>query len=65
MSASLVGSEMCIRDRIRAPQAPHEARRVRRPPLESGAPNCCRPRAAERVVWPDGRAVTASSRVGF
>eukprot|EP00969_Alexandrium_andersonii_P015740 688286-Alexandrium_andersonii.AAC.1 len=34
MSASLVGSEMCIRDRCRAPGAPHFAQRTRRPELQ-------------------------------
>eukprot|EP00969_Alexandrium_andersonii_P348305 15401596-Alexandrium_andersonii.AAC.1 len=28
MSASLVGSEMCIRDRVQAREAPREARRL-------------------------------------
>eukprot|EP00969_Alexandrium_andersonii_P099802 4402920-Alexandrium_andersonii.AAC.1 len=48
---------------IRAPRAPCEAQRLWRPPLESGAPNFCRLRAAERAVWPVGRAET--SWVGF
>eukprot|EP00969_Alexandrium_andersonii_P276448 12219036-Alexandrium_andersonii.AAC.1 len=47
---------------IRAPVTPREAQG---PPLDSGAPNFCRFRAAERAVWPFGRAGTASSRVGF
>eukprot|EP00969_Alexandrium_andersonii_P174643 7721938-Alexandrium_andersonii.AAC.1 len=49
---------------IRAPQAPREARRLRHPPLESGAPNFRRLRAAERAVWPVGGAGAASSRAG-
>eukprot|EP00969_Alexandrium_andersonii_P210360 9292576-Alexandrium_andersonii.AAC.1 len=57
MSASLVGSEMCIRDRC-------EARRLRRPPLESRASNFGRLRAAEKAVWPVGRAGTATSQAG-
>eukprot|EP00969_Alexandrium_andersonii_P160907 7111051-Alexandrium_andersonii.AAC.1 len=50
---------------IRAPEAPREARRLRRPPLESGAANFCRLRAAARAVWPVGRAGTVASRAGF
>eukprot|EP00969_Alexandrium_andersonii_P322204 14236646-Alexandrium_andersonii.AAC.1 len=42
---------------IRAPEGPREARHLRRPPLESGAPKCRRLRAAERAVWPVGRPV--------
>eukprot|EP00969_Alexandrium_andersonii_P297607 13153748-Alexandrium_andersonii.AAC.1 len=34
---------------IRAPEAPREARRLRCPPLKSGAPNFCRFRAAKRA----------------
>eukprot|EP00969_Alexandrium_andersonii_P015634 683790-Alexandrium_andersonii.AAC.1 len=67
MSASLVGSEMCIRDRCRSERwrrPPCEARRLRRSPLKSGASNFCRFRSAERAVWPIGRAGTASSRAG-
>eukprot|EP00969_Alexandrium_andersonii_P176277 7794868-Alexandrium_andersonii.AAC.1 len=45
---------------IRAPEVPREAR----PPLESWAPDFCRFRAAERAIWPVGRAETASSRAG-
>eukprot|EP00969_Alexandrium_andersonii_P284165 12563415-Alexandrium_andersonii.AAC.1 len=51
---------------VRAPEAPREARRLRRPHLESGAPNFRRFRAAERAGWPVGRAWTATtSRAGF
>eukprot|EP00969_Alexandrium_andersonii_P098811 4360074-Alexandrium_andersonii.AAC.1 len=50
---------------IRAPEVPLEARRFGRPPLESGALNFCRLRAAERAVWPIGRAGTVTSRDGF
>eukprot|EP00969_Alexandrium_andersonii_P289423 12793114-Alexandrium_andersonii.AAC.1 len=50
---------------IRAPEAPREARRLRRPPLEGGASIFCRFRAAEKAVRPVGRAGTASSRAGF
>eukprot|EP00969_Alexandrium_andersonii_P365960 15467391-Alexandrium_andersonii.AAC.1 len=49
---------------IRAPEAPREARRLQRPPLESGAPNFYEFRAVERAVWPVGQAGTASSRAG-
>eukprot|EP00969_Alexandrium_andersonii_P274944 12151480-Alexandrium_andersonii.AAC.1 len=50
---------------IRAPDAPREAQRLRRPTLKSGAPIVCRFRAAERVVWPFGRAGTATSQEGL
>eukprot|EP00969_Alexandrium_andersonii_P193265 8536185-Alexandrium_andersonii.AAC.1 len=50
---------------IRAPEAPREARHLQRSLLQSGAPNFCRFRAAEKAVWPVGRAGTASSRAGF
>eukprot|EP00969_Alexandrium_andersonii_P244482 10802497-Alexandrium_andersonii.AAC.1 len=48
MSASLVGSEMCIRDR------PGSAL--------SGGSDVSTFRAAERAIWPVGRAGTATSR---
>eukprot|EP00969_Alexandrium_andersonii_P278214 12298914-Alexandrium_andersonii.AAC.1 len=59
MSASLVGSEMCIRDsrRRRAKRGASGARL-----WKGGAPNFCRLRAPERAVWSLGRAGTASSR---
>eukprot|EP00969_Alexandrium_andersonii_P195597 8640601-Alexandrium_andersonii.AAC.1 len=50
---------------IRAPEAPCDARRIRRPPLESGAPKCCGFRATERADWPAGRVGTATSWAGF
>eukprot|EP00969_Alexandrium_andersonii_P371983 15480709-Alexandrium_andersonii.AAC.1 len=50
---------------IRAPEAPREARRLRRPPLGSRAPNFCRFRAAETAVWPVGRAGAATSHAGL
>eukprot|EP00969_Alexandrium_andersonii_P151047 6678519-Alexandrium_andersonii.AAC.1 len=49
---------------IRVPEVPREARRPRRPPPESGAPNFCGLRAAERAAWPVGRARTATSQAG-
>eukprot|EP00969_Alexandrium_andersonii_P303559 13419789-Alexandrium_andersonii.AAC.1 len=51
MSASLVGSEMCIRDSRAALAALGSAL--------WGAPNFCRLRAAERAVWPFGRAAVS------
>eukprot|EP00969_Alexandrium_andersonii_P000555 23922-Alexandrium_andersonii.AAC.1 len=45
MSASLVGSEMCIRDSL----------------LNSGSSDFRRFRAAERASWPVGRAWTVAS----
>eukprot|EP00969_Alexandrium_andersonii_P268177 11850642-Alexandrium_andersonii.AAC.1 len=49
---------------IGAPEAPREARRLA-PPLESGAPNFFRLRAAERAIWPVRRLGTATFRAGF
>eukprot|EP00969_Alexandrium_andersonii_P053293 2341869-Alexandrium_andersonii.AAC.1 len=50
---------------IRAPEAPRDARRLRRPTLNSGAPVFCGLRAAERAVRPVGCAGTATSRAGL
>eukprot|EP00969_Alexandrium_andersonii_P353738 15440580-Alexandrium_andersonii.AAC.1 len=50
---------------IRVPDARREARRLWRPPLESGAPNFRRLRVAERAVWPVGRAATVTSPPGL
>eukprot|EP00969_Alexandrium_andersonii_P286196 12652412-Alexandrium_andersonii.AAC.1 len=49
---------------IRALEAPREARRFRRPLLESEAPTFCRFRALERAVWPVVRAGTSTSQAG-
>eukprot|EP00969_Alexandrium_andersonii_P024748 1080583-Alexandrium_andersonii.AAC.1 len=45
---------------IRAPVAPREARRLRRPLLERGNSDVCSLRVAERAVWQAGRAGTAT-----
>eukprot|EP00969_Alexandrium_andersonii_P053514 2354022-Alexandrium_andersonii.AAC.1 len=50
---------------IWASEAPSEARRLWRPPLESGAPFFGGFRAAERAVWPAGRAGTVTSHGGL
>eukprot|EP00969_Alexandrium_andersonii_P358598 15451336-Alexandrium_andersonii.AAC.1 len=51
--------------KIRVSEAPREARRFRRLPLESGAPDFCRFRAAESAVQSVGRAGTATSKAGL
>eukprot|EP00969_Alexandrium_andersonii_P213876 9444917-Alexandrium_andersonii.AAC.1 len=59
---------MCIRDSHNASPNAGGAARSAEPleplPLESGAPMCCKSRAAERAVWPATRAGTATSVAG-
>eukprot|EP00969_Alexandrium_andersonii_P058555 2581133-Alexandrium_andersonii.AAC.1 len=50
---------------IRGPVAPHEARRLRRPPLDSGAPNFCRVRAAEGALGSSGELGPRPPGLGF
>eukprot|EP00969_Alexandrium_andersonii_P160531 7093158-Alexandrium_andersonii.AAC.1 len=46
-------------------RALHAPQRLRRPSLESGAPDFCGIRAAERALRPVGRVGTATSWAGF
>eukprot|EP00969_Alexandrium_andersonii_P037471 1642572-Alexandrium_andersonii.AAC.1 len=55
MSASLVGSEMCIRDRVKAERAgfpPNDPEALQRDRVQGSPPRRCRPVSYTRLTLP-------------